>query len=826
MAVSEKKMPDVPVDPAFKVVPKGKSCFHIWRVESLKLAPVPKDQYGSFYTGDSYILLSVQETKGALDMHIHFWLGSESSQDEMGVAAYKTVELDDYLGGGPVQHREVQDAESARFMSYFKPKGGIKYMKGGAASGFNHVEKVVTNRLLHVKGKINIRCKEVSLSWDSFNDGDVFILDLGTTIFLWYGQSSSRTEKLNGLQIAQSLRAERGHATVVVVQCGEESKMSANERELWNRHLPLSEYRVKKASEVENDEVAEKKALQDIKLFRCSDAGGTLTVTEVKSGPLAKADLDSNDTFIIDNGTNGVWVWNGKRASQLERKEAMANATGFAKKKGYPEGTHITRVSDGGEPTEFKALFKTWPVPAASGKTYTVGKISKTVQTKFDASTLHGNPSLAAETQMVDDGSGVTKVWRIEKFDMVPVEKYQYGQFFGGDSYVVQYTYLVNGKENYIIYYWQGLKSTADERGTAALKAVELDDKVGGAAVQVRVVQGKEPPHFMTIFGGRLVIYSGGKAGWSPEESNDGPGDTYLLHVRGTSKLNTKAVQVPCRAASLNSNDVFVLFTKTSVMIWNGKGSTGDERQMASVVAKLSPREPEVLFEGQEKDAFWTALGGKEPYANDKRLQEEVTEHVPRLFQCSNASGQFRVEQTSMGSELAQQDLCPEDVMLLDTYDALFLWIGEGANIDEKKAAEVAAIEYLKTDPSGRDEGTPIIRIKQGHEPPHFTGYFGVWDSELWSNGKTFEQLQAELGKEDLGVSKVSLQASSSDAVKYTYQQLAVSVAQLPAGVDPLLREVYLKNDEFRTVFGMTYEDFLTKPAWKQKELKKARNLF
>lgn len=54
-----------------------------------------------------------------------------------------------------------------------------------------------------------------------------------------------------------------------------------------------------------------------------------------------------------------------------------------------------------------------------------------------------------------------------------------------------------------MIYYWQGLKSTTDEKGTSALKAVELDDKLGGAAVQVRVVQGKEPAHFMSMFDGK-----------------------------------------------------------------------------------------------------------------------------------------------------------------------------------------------------------------------------------------------------------------------------------------------------------------------------------
>ena len=88
----------------------------------------------------------------ALAWDVSFWIGNESTQDEYGTAAYKTVELDDFLGRKAMQHREVQGAESKRFLRYF-PKG-IKYLKGGVASGFKHVEAEKREPvLLRVKGR-------------------------------------------------------------------------------------------------------------------------------------------------------------------------------------------------------------------------------------------------------------------------------------------------------------------------------------------------------------------------------------------------------------------------------------------------------------------------------------------------------------------------------------------------------------------------------------------------------------------------------------------------------------------------------------------------
>lgn len=56
------------------------------------------------------------------------------------------------------------------------------------------------------------------------------------------------------------------------------------------------------------------------------------------------------------------------------------------------------------------------------------------------------------------------------------------------------------------------------------------------------------------------------------------------------------------------------------------------------------------------------------------------------------------------------------------------------------------AQEYLRSDPSGRDEdNTLLIQIKQGFELPTFTSHFLGWNPGLWASNKSYEQYLEEL---------------------------------------------------------------------------------
>uniref|UniRef100_A0A9J8CX03 Scinderin like b n=1 Tax=Cyprinus carpio carpio TaxID=630221 RepID=A0A9J8CX03_CYPCA len=658
----------------------------IWRIENMDLKPVPKNLYGNFYTGDAYLLLY---TTTAPSYYIHMWMGNECSQDESGAAAIFSTQLDDFLGGGPVQFR-------------------------GVASGFHHVltNDVDVKRLLHIKGRRAIRATEVEMSWSSFNKGDCFIVDLGKEIYQWCGSDCNRFERLKASQLAIDIRdnERNGRAKLIMVEDGAEPDALTK--------------------------VSERFKLV-IWLWLISDASGSMKTSVVaQTSPFKQEMLSLDECYILDNGIDkNVFVWKGPNANTSERKASMKAAEQFIKEKNYSSKTQIQVLPAGGETTLFKQFFSNWKdkdQTTGPTKAYTIGKIAHVEQIPFDASSLHNNKAMAAQHNMVDDGSGKVQIWRVEGGDRVPVDPSTYGQFFGGDCYLILYSYKQGSREQHIIYTWQGLKSTQDELAASAFLTVQLDDSMGGAPVQVRVTQGQEPPHLMSLFKGKpMIIHSGGT---SRKDGQTKTGSMRLFHIRQSSSRATRAVEVSHTlntvepsASNLNTNDIFVLKSPDCVFVWKGAGASEEEMVAAKYVVSVLGGQSTDVAEGKEPAGFWSAVGGKKEYQTSPTLRNMVK--PPRLFGCSNKTGRLVVEEVP--GDFTQSDLATDDVMLLDTWDQIFLWIGKEANEVEKTESPKIAKDYVESDPSGR-RGLPITTIKQGAEPPTFTGWFQAWDQHMW----------------------------------------------------------------------------------------------
>jgi len=112
---------------------------------------------------------------------------------------------------------------------------------------------------------------------------------------------------------------------------------------------------------------------------------------------------------------------------------------------------------------------------------------------------------------------------------------------------------------------------------------------------------------------------------------------------------------------------------------------------------------------------------------------------LARLFEVSDESGTMWLKEIA---NFKQKHLDGDDVMILDVRDIIYLWIGQGANENEKKTAKEEEEKYLKNDPLPRPAGAKIVIIQEGKEPSEFIKWFEHWDPNLWKTKKTFEDMK------------------------------------------------------------------------------------
>jgi len=771
------------------------------------MEPCVWDKPGEFYSGDCYLVLHTIKTKQRYDLY--YLIGKESSVDEKGAVAYFAVELDQLLGDVPVQHREVQDHESQLFVSLWRNHGGLRYLNGGVDSAFHHVTpETYKKRLLHVKGKRSVAVREVPCEADSLNEGDAFVLDAGLTLYVWYGQDTNKYEKLKAAEMVRYIGDDRKGAPKSIIMCdaGEE-----DQAKFWE--LLGGKKDVKPASEC-TDECHEMQHAEDLRLFTMKEDAWELS--EHKA-PYARADLHTECIYLLDtNSEAGGIIWVGLKAPLEMKKKAMKNAEAWLVTEKRPYETALTRLHEGNETAIFKSMFHKFEVPKpvvwqtsaiAQMRESEVNIADMHKQRRKDAQMEGAHMSTSAQFAARKRSDEKITIWRIENFALVDVPEAQYGEFYDGDSYIVEYVYKPKqGRGEAIIYFWQGTESTCDEKGTSAILSTKLDDeKHKGMATQVRVPMGKEPVQFLTMFDGKMIIHMGGvQSGFRTHKAEECPDDgARLYQIRGTSQLECKAQNVHLATASLNSNDVFVLLREKPVL-WKGAGASEEEQALGFELCKrLGSAEPVVIAEGEEPEDFWKALGGKTEYASDPALYDP--EFAPRLFHVSNASGALRCEEVF---NFVKEDLLEEDVMLLDVKTTVFIWIGSLCNKEELNQATKIARQYLESAPDGRGD-VPDVLIRQGQEPLQFTCHFN-WNDD--PNKHLSDNIEA-----------VHLAARPKAGTTFPLDVLQTTI---PEGVDPAKKETYLSENDFQTAFKMTLREFEELPQWKRLQKKKEANLY
>ncbi|XP_061561650.1 supervillin [Phycodurus eques] len=455
--------------------------------------------------------------------------------------------------------------------------------------------------------------------------------------------------------------------------------------------------------------------------------------------------------------------------------------------------------------------------------------------------------------------------WHIKEYGEEEMPKESLGQLHERDAYIIRWKYSITtlvgkrqkpgelsagvpGRERSACFFWQGLHSSVSEKGTSALKTVELGSFRGS---QVLVSQGKEPPCFLQLFRGGLIIHKG-----SRDDAVKNSGGWRLFCIRGEAELEAMLVEVECHGASLRSRGVLVLLhaREGRLFVWHGCKAHVGARQVAKrAVERLSqgcpselelsssssPVKVEEVEEGSEPAEFKKVLGVHDRKSYDCMLQDPGKyNYTSRLFRLSASSGVFegeehlypaRVTEGVMAMPFLQENLYLAQqpaLFLLDNRMEVYLWQGWQPEEEqctgsakmrwdnERKCAMETALQYCKEKSSRRPPQAYLVMA--GCEPLTFTNIFPYWNKDPGIASKT------EGSKNKVTLVKEVL--SKLRKLQYSIEELTRS--PLPDGVDPLRLEDYLSDQDFKKLLEMSRVEFNALPNWKQKNLKKSKGLF
>ncbi|KAG5332314.1 SVIL protein, partial [Acromyrmex heyeri] len=705
-----------------------------------------------------------------------------------------------------------------------------------------------------------------------------------TLVFNYIGKYSNIIEKTRAAEIALSIqqRKDLGCQAVEVITINDDKLTCSRNQVLkfWSYLgvVDSEKLNVIEAGHPDEDELYESAIIDTNMVYELKDE--QLVLHEKFWGTLPKIEmLNKNKILVFDFGTE-MYIWSGKGISADKKKLATQLATEmwnngydyseytacpinaahmignrnsdsctspsakFAKSR--PEWCLLAKLTQHVETILFREKFLDWPnvtgVVKTRGRNDNTRQIDGAIIVHPDENDDMWLPNSSSVDFILEGchlgrGTGCydnelkkeyvvtttsVMVWHIDEFSHTLLDGSSIGQFYSGDSYIIQWTYSVTitgrelsglpskhsakGRDRSVYFIWQGRNASLNERGAAALLTIELDSNRGP---QVRTVMCNVLNRFLRI----LAI---------------------LLH------------NVTC-----NFNSILKLFNqildKISRIYFNALKAANKLKENRPEEIGLSNKnniEIREVQEGMEPEEFSNALGGINKKLYWLLETAEIQDHTPKLYHLSSVSKKFHATEILCPYRadlptpfpFSQDDLYQANqpaLFLLDDKNVIWIWQGWWPDSEtedqsgsktvrwqaERRAAMKIAIRYWRETRNAQTTNLPIYLIWAGLEPLQFINLFPEW---------TYRDDVAELNIEDGRNSGEVLTVENELArlTQSTYPPAQLLQRPLPDGVDPTCLELYLSQQHFQELLGMSKEEFQQLPVWKQVNLKKDIGLF
>ncbi|KAG2616453.1 villin-1-like isoform X1 [Panicum virgatum] len=733
------------VDDAFLGV-GDKPGLDIWCIVGSSLAPLAKSQHGKFYARNCYIILNTAELKTGVRRHdVHYWVGEEAKEEDCLMASDKAVELDAALGSNTVQHRETQGEESDKFLSYFRPciipvhSHSPSHMEGSR-------NKSSQTTMFSCEGEHVARVTEVVFSRSSLDHKGVFIVDTASKIFVFSGCNSSVQTRAKALDVVRHLKENR-HSGRCEIAAIEDGKLvgDSDAGEFWNLfggYAPIPRDLL--------EAVSMNMPLE--KLFWINKR----TLVPMEAHLLDREILNSDRSYILDCSTE-IFLWMGMTTLVSERKTSVTALEDYVHSQGRSSAVRTVIMTEGHETDDFKLHFQHWP-KIVEMKLYDAGreKVAGLMPNHYAAIFKHHGYDVTEipehEPQQLISCNGSLKVWLVDCGCTTLLSTEEQEKLYTGDCYIVQYSYVEDGKDYHLFFAWYGKNSIKEDSVATASLMSSLANSVKGHPVVAQVFDGREPELFFSIFKS-LIIFKGGRSAAYKNhvvQKSDRNGchqkdEVALFHVQALRHDCVQAIQVDLVATSLNSSHCYILQDHSSFFIWLGSlSSPSDHNMLDRMMNKLCPFKQSLLVrEGSEPDDFWKVLGGRSEYSKEKRVKGWPADR--HLYACRFEQGLLKVKEVF---SFCQDDLATEETLVLDCNNEIYVWVGLHSDVTSKEQALNIGKMFLQDGilHDRRSIETTVYIITEGDEPAFFTDFF-KWDSSKQSSmvGNSFERKLALL---------------------------------------------------------------------------------